>query len=272
MNGGQKMDLIERATGDDLARGFLQDTKTGSRICLFCGREFADGEVFKVHDRLYTAERAVALHIEEAHGSAFEALMKLDRRRIGITDKQQELLFKMQAGLPDAQIARELGLAPSTIRHQRFMFKEKARQAKLYLAVYEQAAAPKTKEQALPDQQEFAQVHEGATMMDERYAVTHEEEEKIISQTFDSVEPPHLKFLSVKEKKKIVAFRLIASQFESGRIYNEKEVNAILKAIFDDYVTIRRYLIEYGFMERTRDCREYWIKGSRQTPSEHQKD
>ena len=47
-------------------------------------------------------------------------------------------------------------------------------------------------------------------------------------------------------------------QFEPGRTYTEKEVNGILRDIFDDYVTLRRYLIEYGFLERTRDCRTYW--------------
>ncbi|RIJ63707.1 DUF2087 domain-containing protein [Rummeliibacillus sp. POC4] len=27
-----------------------------------------------------------------------------------------------------------------------------------------------------------------------------------------------------------------------------------------DYVSLRRYLIEYGFMERTDDCSIYWVK------------
>lgn len=35
--------------------------------------------------------------------------------------------------------------------------------------------------------------------------------------------------------------------------------NIIWCAMSEDYVTIRRYLIEYGFMERTNDCKEYWI-------------
>ena len=41
--------------------------------------------------------------------------------------------------------------------------------------------------------------------------------------------------------------------------YSECEVNEILKPIYDDYMTIRRYLIMYGFMERTRDGRQYWL-------------
>ncbi|AVQ98165.1 hypothetical protein OBCHQ24_03680 [Oceanobacillus iheyensis] len=39
------------------------------------------------------------------------------------------------------------------------------------------------------------------------------------------------------------------------------EVNEILKSIYINYVKIRRYFIEYGFMKRSRYCTEYWVKG-----------
>ncbi|MEG0457339.1 MAG: DUF2087 domain-containing protein, partial [Oscillospiraceae bacterium] len=63
-----------------------------------------------------------------------------------------------------------------------------------------------------------------------------------------------------KEKKKIIILRKIAQQFEKNIKYSEKEVNEILKAIYDDFVTIRRYLIEYGYMDRTSNCEQYWKK------------
>nr|WP_269635376.1 DUF2087 domain-containing protein [Oceanobacillus manasiensis] len=34
----------------------------------------------------------------------------------------------------------------------------------------------------------------------------------------------------------------------------------MLKTIYSDYVTTRRYLVKYGFMDRSRDCTDYWIK------------
>ncbi len=68
-----------------------------------------------------------------------------------------------------------------------------------------------------------------------------------------------LKDFSPKEKKKIVILGKIAEQFEQGRQYSEKEVNQILKPIYEDYMTIRRYLIIYGFMERTKDGARYWL-------------
>ena len=54
--------------------------------------------------------------------------------------------------------------------------------------------------------------------------------------------------------------RTIAKEFEEGIRYSEVQVNEILKDIYPDYVTLRRYLIEYGYLERTRDGSAYWKK------------
>jgi len=97
-------------------------------------------------------------------------------------------------------------------------------------------------------------------MVDDRYSITKSEEEKILASVFESLQPLKLKVFSSKEKKKIVTLRKIASQFEQGRKYTEKEVNFTLITIYEDFATIRRYLVEYGFMERTNDCKEYWLK------------
>ena len=54
--------------------------------------------------------------------------------------------------------------------------------------------------------------------------------------------------------------KTIIRQFEKDKKYTYKEVDAILKEIYADYATIRRSLVDYGFMERTDDNREYWVK------------
>lgn len=77
---------------------------------------------------------------------------------------------------------------------------------------------------------------------------------------FYSIEPLKLKVFSPKEKKKIVILRKIAEQFEKNKQYTEKEVNSILTDIYEDYATIRRYLIEYGYMDRTKDGKAYWLR------------
>jgi len=62
------------------------------------------------------------------------------------------------------------------------------------------------------------------------------------------------------EDESLIALRKIAEKFQNSRIYREKEVNEILKGYYDDYVTLRRYLIEYGFLARKSDGSQYWLK------------
>ena len=58
----------------------------------------------------------------------------------------------------------------------------------------------------------------------------------------------------------MVVIRELAKSIESGKKYSEKEINSVIKNFFDDYVTLRRYLIEYGFLDRKKDGSEYWLK------------
>ena len=97
-------------------------------------------------------------------------------------------------------------------------------------------------------------------MVDARYEITQPEEQKILSTVFASMQPLRLKTFPPKEKKKVVILRTIAKEFEEGIRYSEVQVNEILKDIYPDYVTLRRYLIEYGYLERTRDGSAYWKK------------
>ncbi len=97
-------------------------------------------------------------------------------------------------------------------------------------------------------------------MVDARYEITQQEEQKILSTVFASMQPLRLKTFPPKEKKKVVILRTIAKEFEEGIRYSEVQVNEILKDIYPDYVTLRRYLIEYGYLERTRDGSAYWKK------------
>ncbi len=101
-------------------------------------------------------------------------------------------------------------------------------------------------------------MHAGAKMVDERYVVTEREREKILRAAFERFEPLKLKVFFAKEKKKLVILAKIAEQFQFGRRYSEREVNELLRMIYEDYALLRRYLVGYGFLERTRDCAEYW--------------
>lgn len=235
-----------------MSRGYAFDAAKDAFVCAKCGACFHAGQVYPIGESFFTAENAAKAHVQTEHGGALNILLELDKKRNTLTENQKLLFARMSEGKTDAQIAAELGVTASTIRHQRFTFKEKARQAQCYLAIYALATQKAAPADALMD------VHESASMVDDRYLTTKAEEQKILQNVFTSLSPLRLKDLAIKEKRKLVALKAIAGCFEQGRRYTEKEVNAILSPIWADHATLRRNLIEYGFMQRTIDCKEYW--------------
>lgn len=67
-----------------------------------------------------------------------------------------------------------------------------------------------------------------------------------------------------KPSRKEILLDVIAQLFEPGMRYSELEVNALLRAITDDYVTARRYLVDFGFL--SREGGEYWRSGGSVNP------
>jgi hypothetical protein len=254
------LDKILSMTTDEIKNGYSYDFRTDSYICNICGKEFDDGEIFAADGRYFSAGRMIRIHVGKEHPDMLDILTTNDKKYTGITENQKELLKMMYQGMTDNEIAKTAGVAPSTIRHQRFVFREKAKQAKLFLSIYELVMqGAKEGKTVSNESDEIIDVHKGAKMVDDRYFITKAEEEKILSAMFSSLEPLKLKTFSSKEKKKIVTLKKIAGQFEKNRKYSEKELNSIIGEIYEDFATIRRYLVEYGFMARTKDCKEYWL-------------
>ena len=228
-------DLVGWALSD-IARGFRHSA--GRYTCAVCGRNFENGEVYCHGGRFFDARRMAEMHLADTHGGMLNVLLALDKRYSGLTDNQKELLRLLHDGLCDREIAEKTGVTASTVRHQRFMFREKAKQANIFLAALELALgasrpgggtadvkAPGTEASG----EELIDIHRGATMVDERYLVTKAEEEAIIATMFSSLDPLKLKLLSPKEKKKIVILRRISEQFKRDRTYTEKELNAVFE-------------------------------------------
>ncbi|MBL4934407.1 DUF2087 domain-containing protein [Clostridium sp. YIM B02515] len=251
-------DELINLTLNEIKNGYSFDRQLDKYICNICGREFESGEVFKIGDKYFDAEKAAKIHIKNEHDEILKLLMSYDKKFTGITDNQKELLSMITSGMTDSEIAKQMGVAQATVRHQRFTFREKAKQAKLYLAIYELAFQSAERNKNTKD--DIINIHNGAKMVDDRYFTTKAEEMQILSSMFSSLEPLKLISFPAKEKKKIVVLKKIMQQFEKQKKYSEKELNSILKEIYEDFATIRRYLIEYGFMERTNDCKYYWIK------------
>ncbi|MFI0979128.1 DUF2087 domain-containing protein [Streptomyces sp. NPDC021093] len=50
---------------------------------------------------------------------------------------------------------------------------------------------------------------------------------------------------------------LTETLFVSGRDYTEREVNDAIRAVHEDCSALRRYLVEGGFLSRTKDGSSY---------------
>jgi ArsR family transcriptional regulator len=59
------------------------------------------------------------------------------------------------------------------------------------------------------------------------------------------------KTMPAQVKKRMIIYEEIMKQFETGRAYTEKEVNAIISNIHDDYCTVRRAFVGLGWMSRS---------------------
>jgi hypothetical protein len=65
--------------------------------------------------------------------------------------------------------------------------------------------------------------------------------------------------IPMQHAKRLVVLDHICRVFDIGVRYPEKEVNALLRAFHDDYASLRRYLIEEGFLARENNV--YWRTG-----------
>ena len=65
--------------------------------------------------------------------------------------------------------------------------------------------------------------------------------------------------MPAKDSKRRVVLDSIAQAFEPGLRYREAEVNAVLRGFHDDFAMLRRYLVDYGLMDR--DHGVYWRSG-----------
>ncbi len=247
----------------ELKRGYHYNAYTDSYNCLICGESFENGKVYEIGDSLYEAEKAAKLHIAQKHKSIFHYILGMSKSYNGLTDNQKALMEMLYSGLSDKEILQNTGAtSTSTIRNQRFAFREKYKQAKITVAMMELLEEKrehlKNSQKEEPDM--LINIHKSATNVDERYAITQSEKQAVLTRYFDKDNNLLIKEFPSKEKKKIIVLQHIASEFKSGKEYSEKQVNDILMHFFDDYVTVRRYMIEYGFMERSRDCSVYRVK------------
>lgn len=84
---------------------------------------------------------------------------------------------------------------------------------------------------------------------------TEDEDRKMIREAY--FQDNRLTSLPTGSKTKRYVLEKIAEAFEWGRIYDEKEVNAMLKEIYPEAATLRRELVDSKFLMRERG--RYWL-------------
>lgn len=117
-------ELIRNATIEDFKRGYIWNNDKGEFRCLICQKVIGkDNIIINNHMSM--------------HGTPIERLLMLDKKYTGLTEIQKELLDMLSSKCSDKEIAKNLACSESTVRNMRFALRERARQARAFLAIME---------------------------------------------------------------------------------------------------------------------------------------
>lgn len=234
----------------------IEELKKGYRklhkklMCLHCAYSLDPGHVYRRGEQFLTARSAMEEHLANEHGGPFMALASDGKGAGGLSEVQLTVMRGMYSGEDDAGIAKLLGnKAKSTVRNHRYQLRERYREARILVAMTELLQDPPKDEQLV----EYP-LHIRADDM--RLVITEKERTAILHKYM-----PDKRLLRFprKEKEKLVILQKVAEGMLSGRDYSEKDVNRHIAGFFEDYVILRRYLVEYGFLGRTPDGTRYWL-------------
>ncbi|HKM35985.1 MAG TPA: DUF2087 domain-containing protein [Lachnospiraceae bacterium] len=241
---------------NEILTGFQEDQDTYH--CVICNECYEKGKIFQEQDGLYDARGAAMQHMKKKHRNMAYYLLGQELSLTGLSEIQNKLLSMILEGKTDQEIGKELGIAQSTVRNHRYKLREREKQAKLFLALMTSLEEETNRNIAKSDTGLIQEIHNTATMVDDRYMITDKEVTKTLATYLD--ENGALLQFPAKEKKKIIILREIMENFKKDTEYSEAEVDKVLKRIFEDHTTLRRALIEYGFMDRSDDCKIYRVK------------
>ncbi|MFH2073575.1 MAG: DUF2087 domain-containing protein [Actinomycetota bacterium] len=85
-----------------------------------------------------------------------------------------------------------------------------------------------------------------------------DEEGAVLSRFFSGT---RLAQIPTSRRKRRIVLERLAMEFDPGLRYAEKEVNLMLEAFHEDHTSLRRYLVDEGFLSREGGV--YWRSGGR---------
>lgn len=242
------------ASLEEIKRGYIE-TET-EYICVCCGYTTEKGVIYPHNEVLYESFRYIQIHIQEEHGSVFQFLISQDKKVSGLSDIQRRLLAEFYEGKKDAEIQKELGIgSTSTIRNHRFVLREKERQAKVLLAVMELLHSRDHDTPAMS----VASPNNRAGQATNKETDLTAEQEKVLTKYFPFGTDGPLETFAIQEKHRLIIMDEIAKRFDPNKVYTEPEVNGILDQIYEDYVLLRRSMVDYGILSREEDGSSYWL-------------
>jgi hypothetical protein len=71
--------------------------------------------------------------------------------------------------------------------------------------------------------------------------------------------------LPARSSKRLVLLDHVARLFEPGERFPEPTVNSRLRSVYDDYVSLRRFLVDAGYL--SREAGVYWRSGGTVAPA-----
>jgi hypothetical protein len=137
------------------------------------------------------------------------------------------------------ELANRLALTPPTISHHM------RRLIAARLVDVEPSAQSRIYSLRMDAIREFAE----PALIDDGSEPARKEDDAVVRAFFDG---PRLRQIPASRKKRVIVMRRLLERFGPDRSYPESEVNELLREAHDDVATLRRELVDYGFMIRDR--------------------
>jgi hypothetical protein len=137
------------------------------------------------------------------------------------------------------EIADRLSLTPPTISHH----------MRRLVAARLVDVAPEAQSRIYSLRTDAIRELSGTVLSDPGARPASEEENAVLRSFFDG---PRLRQIPASRKKRVIVLRRLLERFSPDRSYPESEVNDLLREAHDDVATLRRELVDYGFMVRDR--------------------
>ena len=137
------------------------------------------------------------------------------------------------------ELADRLALTPPTISHH----------MRRLVAARLVAVVPDAQSRIYSLRSDTIRELSGSRPGDQQARPAPEEDDSVLRAFFDG---PRLRQIPASRKKRVVVLRRLLERFAPGRAYPESQVNDLLREAHDDVATLRRELVDYGFMVRDR--------------------